>query len=110
MSEAGEVYNLPDLLYYYRQYDEPISASSDLETVYAQAFAVACAKARAKGLPKPDQDTFGRLWRIRPLRIRFSDDARRGSLEMYKLAVRKRAQSKHLSSVLALICSAAFVS
>jgi glycosyltransferase involved in cell wall biosynthesis len=107
MSEAGKVYNLPDLLYYYRQHDERISASSNPEIMYSQAFAVACAKARIRGLAEPDQETFGRRWKERPFIFRLSDHARRRSLGMYRLAVLKRGQKKHLSSVAALICSAA---
>jgi glycosyltransferase involved in cell wall biosynthesis len=106
MSEAGRVYNLPELLYYYRQHDQPISASSHPEIVYSQAFAVACAKARVNGFAEPDQERFGRQWRERHLLLRLSDRARQRSLFMYKLAVRKRGQKKHVSSFAALICSA----
>jgi glycosyltransferase involved in cell wall biosynthesis len=107
MSEVGKVYNLSELLLYYRLHDQETSLSSNPRLACSQAFAVACAKARMDRLAEPDQEAFDRLWNTRPLLLRLSDYAKRRSHGMYKRAIMKRAQKKHFSSAASLIFSAA---
>ncbi len=105
MSEVGKVYNLPELLLYYRLHDRELTSGIP-RIVCSHAFAVACAKARMDGRAEPDEEAFNRLWEKRSLIQRFRDRARRISLGMYRRAVIERAQKKRFCSAASLMCSA----
>jgi glycosyltransferase involved in cell wall biosynthesis len=106
MAEVGEVYNLPNVLHYYRLHGGSTSIVKMGEVNSYIGFSVACAKARAKGREEPDCDTFKLHWQHRSVISRLAEFADCKSLELYRWSVVKRAKKQFATGVAAGICAA----
>ncbi|MDP9052698.1 MAG: glycosyltransferase [Acidobacteriota bacterium] len=107
MSEIGKCRNLPVTLHYYRMHSGSSTASTTAIITEHKMFAVACAIARAEGVPEPIFADFHETWRKRPLLIKLRDRARDLSGKAYRRAILQRASGKRFSSGLGFLCSAA---
>src|ERR1700726_1980165 len=56
--DFGRVANVPEALYHYRLGKDSLTFKNSAETNRGYAFAVACAKARERGIAEPDLEKF----------------------------------------------------
>jgi glycosyltransferase involved in cell wall biosynthesis len=106
MSEVGIVHNLHETLYYYRLHGGASTAAPNPLMREQIMFSIACAAARATGLPERTFADFRREWSIRSLREKLTDRAADVSSALYRGGVIQRANRKVVFAALAVIGSA----
>ena len=99
LCDFGRVANLPEALYHYRLCKDSLTFKNSAETNRGYAFAVACAKARERGMDEPDLEQFREAW------LRRSIWARAPEMQwpppgrsLYRFAIMRRAEGRSLVS------------
>jgi glycosyltransferase involved in cell wall biosynthesis len=106
MAEVGRVCNIPDLLHYYRLHGASTSIVKMREVNFFHEFSIACANARAEGRDEPNNAQFTEQWAQRSGMAKLAEVADCKSLELYRIAVEKRATRNYVTSGAAAVCAA----
>jgi glycosyltransferase involved in cell wall biosynthesis len=96
--DFGRVANAPETLYHYRLRQESLTFKTGAETNRGYAFAVACAKARERGLAEPDLEQFREAWLRRPIHARAAQMVAAAGEGLYRLSIIRRAEGRSLAS------------
>jgi glycosyltransferase involved in cell wall biosynthesis len=96
--DTGRVANLPEALYHYRLGKESLTFKNSAETNRGYAFAVACAKARERGIAEPDLEQFREAWLRQPIYSRAAQMAASAGENLYRLSIIRRAEGRSLVS------------
>jgi len=96
--DFGRVANVPEALYHYRLGKDSLTFKNSAETNRGYAFAVACAKARERGIAEPDLEQFRETWLRRPIYARAAAMAAAAGESLYRLSIIRRAEGRSLAS------------
>jgi glycosyltransferase involved in cell wall biosynthesis len=96
--DLGRVTNEPEVLYHYRLSTESLTFKTREETNRGYAFAIACAKARERGVAEPDLEQFRQAWVRRPLYARTAHVLATAGENFYRRSIIRRAQGRSLVS------------
>jgi glycosyltransferase involved in cell wall biosynthesis len=102
LCDFGPVANIPEVLYHYRLGKESLSFKSSAETNRGSAFALACARARERGQPEPDVESFGAAWVRRSVAKRAGEMVATAGQHLYRLSIIRHAEGRSLASSLYL--------
>jgi glycosyltransferase involved in cell wall biosynthesis len=101
--DIGRVANVPEALYHYRLAKGSLSFKNSAETTRGYAFAVACAKARERGMAEPDLEQFRQAWLRRPIYARAAEIVATAGESLYRLSIIRRAEGRSLVSRVYLV-------
>lgn len=94
LCDFGRAENLLEPLYQYRVREESLTFRTPGETSSGYAYAVACAKARERGVPEPDVETFRAAWLRRPIWIRSAEKVASAGQCLYRRSIIRRAEGR----------------
>ncbi len=106
LCDLGRVANVPEALYHYRLRKESLTFKTSAETNRGYAFAVACAKARERGMPEPDLEQFREAWLRRPICARGAQMVATAGESLYRLSIIRRAEGRWFASGVYLVTAA----
>ena len=106
LCDFGPVTNVPEPLYHYRLRSESLTFKKGAETNRGYAFAVACAKARERGMSEPDLKHFRETWLQRSMYARAAQTVAAAGESLYRLSIIRRAQGRWLASGAYLVTAA----
>ena len=106
LCDFGRVANIPEALYQYRLREESLTFRTRGETNTGYAFAVACARARERGMPEPDLENFRAARRRRSIWTRAPEMMAAAGESLYRLSIMRRAEGRSLVSGAYLLGSA----
>lgn len=106
LCDFGRVANIPEALYHYRLCKDSLTFHTHDETNMGYAFAVACAKARERGVAEPDLEQFREAWLRRPIYSRAAQMAAAAGENLYRLSIIHRAEGHSLVSRAYLVAAA----
>jgi len=98
LCDFGPVANLPEPLYHYRICEESLFFRTRGETGMGYSFAIACAKARERGLPEPDLEDFQAARLRRSIWARTPEMVAATGRSLYRLSIIRRAEGRSLAS------------
>jgi glycosyltransferase involved in cell wall biosynthesis len=98
LCDIGRVANLTEALYRYRLGKESLTFKNSAETNRGYAFAVACAKARERGIAEPDLEQFREAWLRQPIYARAVQMAATAGESLYRLSIIRRAEGRSFVS------------
>jgi glycosyltransferase involved in cell wall biosynthesis len=98
LCDFGRVANIPDVVYQYRLRKESLTFNTGDETNMGYAFAIACAKARERGMPEPDVESFREAWHRRSIAARAAEIVATAGQSLYRLSIIHRAEGRSLAS------------
>jgi len=106
LCDFGRVANVPEALYHYRLRKESLTFSTRDETNMGYAFAIACAKARERGMAEPDLEQFRQEWLRQPIYARAAQMVATAGESLYRLSIIRRAEGRSLASGAYLVTAA----
>jgi len=106
LCDVGKVANIPQPSYYYRLREESLSITTRCETQVGYAFAVACARARERGVAEPDIITFRAAWERRSAWIRLGDFFSDAGQRLYRRSIMRRHEGRSVTSYAYLLGAA----
>jgi glycosyltransferase involved in cell wall biosynthesis len=98
LCDIGRVSNICEPLYRYRLRRESLTFATDAERNVGYAFAVACAKARERGVSEPDLQSFQGMWSRRSMRVRAGELLNAAGGRLYRYSIIHRAEGRAFSS------------
>jgi len=106
LCDIGRVTNIPDVLYHYRLHRESVSLKKPVERHRGYAFAVACARARERGIPQPELKEFEAAWMKRSTWTRVNEFVSGIGEYLYRLSIIHRAEGRPVPSYACLLGAA----
>ncbi len=106
LCDLGPVGNISEPLYRYRLREESLTFKHGEETNRGYSFAIACAKARERGLSEPDVEHFRQNWLKRSIYDRLAQKAASVGESLYRRSIIRRAEGRTLASSAYLISAA----
>jgi len=106
LCDFGMVGNIPEALYHYRLHDDSISYKNRTEIQAGYAFAVACARARDRGIAEPEIMTFRAAWRKRSKWLRLGEFFSEAGQRLYRRSIVRRHQGRAVVSYVCLLGAA----
>lgn len=98
LCDVGQVANIPQPSYHYRLREESLSFTTRGETQVGYAFAVACARARERGLAEPEFMTFHAAWERRSSWARFREFFSDAGQCLYRRSIIRRGEGHSVAS------------
>lgn len=106
LCDFGQVANIPHPSYHYRLREESLSLTTIGETQKGYAFAVACAKARERGVAEPEFKTFQAAWERRSNWARVQELLLDAGQRLYRCSIIRRGEGRTLASYAYLVGAA----
>jgi glycosyltransferase involved in cell wall biosynthesis len=106
LCEAGQVSNLPEVLYHYRLHEKSVSSSRWGEISLGYAYAVACAQDREQGNAEQDLEAFRTRWAERSLWCRGTEWIDALGEQYYRRSIARSAVRRPIASGMYLLGAA----
>jgi glycosyltransferase involved in cell wall biosynthesis len=106
LCDFGRVANIPEALYHYRIREESLAFKARGEINTGYAFAVACARARERGLAEPEFMTFQAEWERRSSWARIGEFFSDAGQYLYRRSIIRRGEDRPFVSVACLLGAA----
>lgn len=106
LCDFGRVTNIPEVLYHYRLHRESVTLKNPVEGHRGYAFAVACARARERGIPQPELKDFEVAWNERSAWTRLNEFISGTGEYLYRTSIIHRAEGRLMFSKACLLAAA----